>query len=57
MALAITLDFPIRGLQTKVVRFLDEQVGRYSTRGESVRTLTRNIQAIHFQAPPSGGRR
>lgn len=57
MALAITLDFPIRGLQTKVVRFLDEQVSRYSTRGESVRTLTRNIQAIHFQAPPSGGRR
>lgn len=57
MALAIKLDFPIRGLQAKVVRFLDEQVSRYPTLGKSVRTLTRKIQAVHFQALPSGSRR
>ncbi|KAF9782923.1 hypothetical protein BJ322DRAFT_1158464 [Thelephora terrestris] len=34
VALAIMLDFPTRGLQTRVMRFLDEQASRYPARGK-----------------------
>lgn len=37
VALATRLDFPIRGLQTKVAKLLDEQASRYSS-GKSIST-------------------
>ena len=56
VALAIALDFPLRGLQSKVTKFLDDQVGE-SLLGELLQTLIRRTQAVHFQAPPGKGRR
>ena len=56
VALAVTLGLPARGSQSKVTKFLDEQVRRHLPRGKDFRPIL-NIQAVHFQAPPSGGRR
>ena len=51
LALAVTLDFPIRGLQSKVTKFLDDQVCCCSSRGNDLESSHRVCRQFIFRLP------